>query len=70
MSTQPKSSSFPFGAQDISSLKNILDLYMYMYTYIYECFAYMHLHTIYMLGVCRGQKRALDSLELELWIAM
>lgn len=40
-STQQKSSSFPFGAQPISSLKKS---WIY-YIIIYECFAYMHLHT-------------------------
>lgn len=31
---------------------------------------YVYKHTTYMPGACEGQKRVLDSLELELWMAV
>jgi hypothetical protein len=41
-------------------------IYVYIYTYIHTYHTHAHIHThMYMHGTDGGQKRVLDSLELE-----
>ena len=48
-----------------SFIKNLL-----RFIYVYEGFACMYINILHVPGACEGQNRVLDSLELELWMAV